>query len=279
MADVRVLAYAKLNLILKVVGRREDGYHLLQSLMCAVDLYDELFLVLAGDLTVEVEGLDIPPEDNLVLRAARLLRDRVGTGKGAHIRVIKRIPVGAGLGGGSSDTAAALAGLNRLWGLGLSRAALQEVGLKLGADVPFFLGESPAWAEGVGERLSPAQVKLPGAFLILVPPFSCSTPEVYRLYDELSLPPSCPLRLGGEIRFDNDLWPAAVRLRPELGRLRSRLEALTGLGVGMTGSGSALFCAFSSRDQAEKAAQSLKKTVEGKLFVAAPVPRGYKFAA
>ena len=280
MEELRVLAYAKLNLVLRVVGRRDDGYHLLQTLMCAVDLYDELSLVEADDLKVEMGGLEIPAGENLVLRAARLLREHAGLRKGAHIRLIKKIPVGAGLGGGSSDAAAALAGLNRLWGLGLSRAELQEIGLELGADVPFFFSDSPAWVEGIGERISPARVDLPKAFLILVPPFDCPTPEVYRLYDELGVPFSCPVRLEGELPgWENDLWPAALRLRPRLAELRRALAGLGGLGVGMSGAGSALFCAFTSLDQAGKAAQSLKNTVEGKLFVAAPVPRGYKFAA
>lgn len=277
MADVRVLAYAKLNLILRVVGRREDGYHLLQTLMCAVDLHDQLFLAEADDLAVKTEGLDIPPEDNLVLRAARLLREHTGTKEGAHIRLVKGIPAGAGLGGGSSDAAATLAGLNRLWGLGLSSEKLRKLAVKLGADVPFFLFESPAWAEGVGERLSPARVRPPGAFLILVPPFSCPTPEVYQLYDELGLPHSCPVRPAEDLRFENDLWPAAVRLRPRLEVLRRALEGLGSLGTGMTGSGSALFAAFARPEEAERAERTLADRTEGTAFVARPVPRGYKF--
>jgi len=280
MEELRVLAYAKLNLVLRVVGRRDDGYHLLETLMTAIDLADELLLSPARDLKLEApRGLG-PPEENLVLKAAWALKEVAGTRAGARIRLVKRIPPGAGLGGGSSDAAAVLAGLNELWGLRLSGRRLAEIGTSLGADVPFFLGESPAWAEGIGEKLTPADVPLPAAFLILVPPFSCSTPEVYQLYDELGIPFSSPARLeGGLAGWENDLWPAAVRLRPELGRLRAQLEAQESLGVGMTGSGSALFCAFASLDQAGKAAQSLEKAVEGKLFIAAPVPRGYKFMA
>ena len=277
MAGVRVLAYAKLNLVLKVVGRREDGYHLLQTLMCAVDLADELHLSEADGISLTAEGLEIPPGENLALRAARLLAERTGTGKGVHIRLIKRIPAGAGLGGGSSDAAATLAGLDRLWGLGLSPGELRELGAELGADVPFFLGESPAWAEGIGERLSPARVDLPGAFLILVPPFRCPTPEVYRLYDGLGLPLSCPSRAEGGVRFENDLWPAALKLRPRLGELWRALEGLGGLGVGMTGSGSGLFVAFPDPEAAQGAAESLSGEVEGTIFVARPVGRGYKF--
>jgi len=279
MEELRVLAYAKLNLVLRVVGRRDDGYHLLQTLMCAVDLYDELSLVEADDLKVEMGGLEIPAEENLVLRAARLLREHAGLRKGAHIRLIKKIPVGAGLGGGSSDAAAALAGLNRLWGLGLSRAELQEIGLELGADVPFFFSDSPAWVEGIGERISPARVDLPKAFLILVPPFDCPTPEVYRLYDALGLPFSCPVRLEGELPgWENDLWPAALRLRPRLAELRRALAGLGGLGVGMSGAGSALFAAFTDAEDAERALDELlNREIEGRTWLVHPVSRGHEF--
>ena len=275
MAELRLLAYAKLNLSLRVVGRREDGYHLLQTLMCAVDFFDELSLAEAEGISISTEGLAIPLGENLAWRAAQLLARHTGVHKGVHIRLVKRIPAGAGLGGGSSDAAAVLAGLNRLWNLGLSTGELQELGLKLGADVPFFLGESPAWAEGIGERLSPAQVALPGAFLILVPPFPCPTPEVYQLFDQLRLPSSCPVRPIAGLRFENDLWPAALRLRPQLGELWRVLEGLGGLGVGMTGAGSALFSAFSGPAEARAAAERL--SVPGTVFVARPVGRGYKF--
>lgn len=275
MAGLRILAYAKLNLVLRVVGRREDGYHLLQTLMCAVDLADELTLSEAEGISLSTEGLAVPREGNLALRAAQLLAQEAGVHKGVHIRLVKRIPSGAGLGGGSSDAAAVLAGLTRIWGLDLSRRELQELGLALGADVPFFLSGSPAWAEGIGEQLSPARVDLPGAFLVLVPPFRCPTPEVYRLYDELELPPSCPVRPSGGLRFENDLWPAAIRLRPQLAELRRALAGLGGLGVGMSGSGSALFSAFNSSEEAWAAAERL--SAPGTVFVACPVGRGYKF--
>ncbi|HIP99815.1 TPA: 4-(cytidine 5'-diphospho)-2-C-methyl-D-erythritol kinase [Candidatus Bipolaricaulota bacterium] len=277
MAELRLLAYGKLNLVLRVVGRREDGYHLLRTLMCAVDLADELTLSEAEGISLSTEGLAVPREGNLALRAAQLLAREAGVNKGVHIRLVKKIPSGAGLGGGSADAAAVLAGLNRLWRLGLSRRELQGLGLALGADVPFFLSESPAWAEGIGERLSPARVDLPGAFLVFVPPFDCPTPDVYRLYDELGPPPSRPVRPSGELRFENDLWPAALRLRPQLGELWRALAGLGGLGVGLTGSGAGLFVAFPDPEAAEVAAESLSGEVEGTVFVARPVGRGYKF--
>jgi 4-diphosphocytidyl-2-C-methyl-D-erythritol kinase len=276
VAGVRVLAYAKLNLVLRVVGRRRDGYHLVQTLLCAVDLADELLLTDQRGLELVVEGEDVgPEEDNLALRAARFLQQRAGGDRGALIRLSKRIPAGAGLGGGSSDAAAVLAGLNRLWGLGLPLEELGALGATLGADVPFFLGPSPAWAEGIGEQLRPAQVDLPAAFLIAVPPFRCPTGEVYRAYDRLGVPYSSPT-LGWEGELENDLWPAALALHPQLLALRDRLEGLGGP-VGMTGSGSALFCAFPSEEEARLAARRLH--FRGKVFVARPVGRGYKFVA
>ncbi|HEC63039.1 MAG TPA: 4-(cytidine 5'-diphospho)-2-C-methyl-D-erythritol kinase [Candidatus Acetothermia bacterium] len=274
MAGVRVLAYAKLNLVLRVVGHREDGYHLLQTLMCAVDLADELTLSLAEGISLVTEGLAVPQEGNLALQAAQLLAREAGVERGVHIHLVKKIPAGAGLGGGSSDAAAVLVGLNRLWELGLGLSELRKYAVSLGADVPFFLSESPAWAEGIGERLSPAQVDLPAAFLIAVPPFRCPTEAVYRAYDRLQLPFSPPAR-DWEGEFENDLWPAALAVCPQLLPLREGLEKLGGLGVGMTGSGSALFCAFASAGQAQDAARRLE--FPGQVFIARPLRRGYKF--
>ncbi len=268
MAGLTVLAYAKLNLVLRVVGRREDGYHLLRSLVCAVDLADEL------ELSLRPRGIELlapdelgPPERNLAHRAARAL---LGDGDpGVRIVLRKRIPVGAGLGGGSSDAAAVLAGLNALLALGRTPEELRALGASLGADVPFFLGPSPAWVEGIGERVSPAAVKLPGAFLILVPPFGCPTPAVYRTFDALG-PHAAP-------EFENDLWPAAVGLFPELRTYRELLAGVAPGRVGMTGSGSGLFAAFPSREEAEAACAGLRLPPGARAFVAAPVGAGYKF--
>jgi 4-diphosphocytidyl-2-C-methyl-D-erythritol kinase len=239
--------------------------------MCAVDLADEIRLEETPKIELVSRGCPFPAEENLALRAAQLLSRRTGSGRGARIHLTKRIPIGAGLGGGSSDAAAVLAGLNELWGLGLKREELAELGAELGADVPFFLGASPARARGIGEVLEPAAVQVPGAFLIVVPPFGCPTPEVYRLYDEL----------GGEggrdAPFPNDLWPAARRLCPDLEGLRRALEGLGGMGTGLTGSGSGLFVAFPDEAAARRAARALAGKTSARLFVARPVPRGYKF--
>ena len=275
MASLKVLAYAKLNLVLRIVGRREDGYHLLQSLFCAVDLADEI------ELEPLPRGIEIvapaelgPPEGNLAYRAAKLLLGE--NGPGVRIVLRKRIPPGAGLGGGSSDAAAVLAGLNLLYGLHKSAEDLRNQAAKLGADVPFFLGRSPAWVEGIGERLTPLDLPLPFVFLLVIPPYPCPTAEVYRAYDALRFPFSPVGPIPKIPPFPNDLWPAAVQVRPALRALRETLESFPSLGVGLSGSGSTLFLAFPSQEAAEAARKELQDKVEAQLWIARPVEKGYK---
>lgn len=275
MATLRVLAFAKLNLVLRVVGRREDGYHLLQSLFCAIDWADELELTsIPRGIELEAPAELGPPEGNLAYRAARALLGEEGPG--VRIVLKKHIPVGAGLGGGSADAAAVLAGINRLHGLGKSPEELVRVGAALGADVPFFLGRSPAWVEGIGDRLTPLALALPFVFLVVVPPYPCPTAEVYRVYDALGIPFSPAGPPPGIPPFPNDLWPAAAHLRPALRELRRILEELPSLGVGLSGSGSALFLAFPSLAAAQEAQRELRDKVEAHLRIARPVARGYK---
>lgn len=275
MEAVKVLAHAKLNLVLRVVGKRADGYHLIQSLFCAIDLADEIWLYPKHrgiELLAPVElG---PPETNLAFRAAKtLLGD---DGPGVRVVLRKNIPVGAGLGGGSSDAAAVLAGVNSLYNLGKTEEELKRIGASLGADVPFFLGKSPAWVEGIGDIVTPVDIDLPEAFLLVVPPFPCPTSEVYRLFDELGLPFSPPQGIPPVPPFSNDLWPAAATLRRELREMRRLLESVESLGVELSGSGSTLFLAFPSRKDAEKARERLLGTAEAKLYIAQPVDCGYK---
>ena len=172
-----VRAPAKLNLFLHVVGRRPDGMHELQTLFQLIDLYDELSFELAAASELSLSG-DLASDENLVLRAARLLAERTGTRRGARVHLTKRIPVEAGLGGGSSDAAAALVALNRLWQTGLDEAALATLGLELGADVPLFVRGATAWGEGVGERLTEVSVA-PASYLIVKPDCGVSTGAVF----------------------------------------------------------------------------------------------------
>ncbi|HEB96439.1 MAG TPA: 4-(cytidine 5'-diphospho)-2-C-methyl-D-erythritol kinase [Sedimenticola thiotaurini] len=173
-------APAKLNLMLRVVGRRPDGYHLLQTVFQFLDHGDRLRFRLRDDGRIlrpgDIDG--VAEADDLVVRAARLLQQVAGVSRGVEIGLDKRLPMGAGLGGGSSDAATTLVALNRLWGCGLDRAALARLGLRLGADVPVFVHGFAAWAEGVGERLQPVDLPEPW-YLVLVPPCHVSTAVVF----------------------------------------------------------------------------------------------------
>ena len=174
-----VPAPAKLNLFLHITGRRDDGYHLLQSAFALIDWCDLLHFECRGDGVVSREDLGTPlPDDDLIVRAARALQRATGTQLGAHIGVNKRIPAQAGMGGGSSDAASCLLALNRLWRLGLPLAVLSRMGLALGADVPFFLAGNNAWVEGVGEQLTPVEMPL-ARYLVARPPEGLQTSRIF----------------------------------------------------------------------------------------------------
>ena len=179
-AATRYPAPGKLNLFLHVIGRRADGYHLLQTAFRFIDYGDELGFAVRGDGVVRriTELAGVPVDTDLCVRAARLLKDRAGSRLGADIELVKRLPMGGGLGGGSSDAATTLVVLNRLWQTGLPRVQLQDLAVELGADVPVFVFGRSAFAEGVGERL--AELQLPPAwYLILVPETAVSTAEIF----------------------------------------------------------------------------------------------------
>ncbi|HZY15940.1 MAG TPA: 4-(cytidine 5'-diphospho)-2-C-methyl-D-erythritol kinase [Ramlibacter sp.] len=238
-----VAAPAKLNLFLHVTGRRADGYHLLQSAFMLLDWHDTLHFERrpGGQLSREDLGAPLPPDD-LALRAARALQQAAGCPDGAHIQLHKRLPAQAGLGGGSSDAASTLLALNRLWGLGLALPALEQIGLALGADVPFFLRGRNAWVEGIGERITP--VALPAArFVVVKPPQGLSTQEIFThaglkrdsVGATISGFAADPWGFGW-----NDLEPVARALCPEVGEALQWLGS-QGLRARMTGSGSAVF--------------------------------------
>jgi len=246
-----VPAPAKLNLFLHITGRRADGYHLLQSVFMLVDWCDTLHFERRADGSISREDLGAPlPEMDLTLRAAHALKAATGCTLGAHIGVLKRIPAQAGMGGGSSDAATALLALNRLWSLGLSRSALEAIGLQLGADIPFFLRGNNAWVEGIGETITPLEKahQLPQARFAIVKPAAgletkliFSSPNLKRDSDSATI-----LGFAAE-HFDfgrNDLQPVAQAICPEVTRaiewLRDR-----GLQARMTGSGSAVFAQMS----------------------------------
>jgi 4-diphosphocytidyl-2-C-methyl-D-erythritol kinase len=233
-------APAKLNLFLHVVGRRADGYHLLQTVFQFLDFGDELAFRVTDDgrIARATPWPDVPEETDLCVRAARLLQAHAGIGKGAEIALTKRIPLGGGLGGGSSDAATTLLALNELWGLGLPRARLAALGLELGADVPVFIQGRSAWAEGVGERLTP--VELPEAwYVVLVPPARVSTAEVFADPELTRSSPPITIRDFHAGRTRNDLEPVVRRRYPEIDQAFGWLAQFGT--ARLTGSGACVF--------------------------------------
>lgn len=255
-----VLAPAKLNLFLHVTGRREDGYHLLQSIFMLIDWADTLHFDLRTDDRI-VRHDETPgalPERDLCVRAAQALKNATECPYGVDIRLIKRLPAEAGLGGGSSDAASCLLALNRLWGLDLPRRQLAEIGLSLGADVPFFIGGRHAWVEGVGEKLTP--IGLPKAeFVVLKPPNGASTQAIFgspmlkrdtKTATIQGFAADNAAETTGSVvvcdiqsildKAHNDLQPVASALCPDV---QHGIDWLTsqGLTSRMTGSGTAVF--------------------------------------
>jgi 4-diphosphocytidyl-2-C-methyl-D-erythritol kinase len=262
-------APAKLNLFLHVVGRRADGYHLLQSAFVLIDAADRLRFAVRGDgQTRRVSDLPgVAEEADLAVRAARLLKAETGTALGADIEVDKRLPLGGGVGGGSSDAATTLVVLNRLWATGLDRPALQALGARLGADVPFFIFGRNAWVEGVGERLSPLAVP-PAWYLVLVPPVAVPTGEIFAApeltRDTEALKMEDFSAHAGFERFRNDLETVVAARYPVV---REHLEWLAAHGGGrLTGSGACVFARFEDRASAERALAKLPGSMKG--FVA-----------
>lgn len=242
-----VPAPAKLNLFLHVTGRRADGYHLLQSAFMLVDWCDALHFDQRPDGQISREDLGPAlPADDLTLRAARALQAFTGTGLGAHIGVDKRIPAQAGLGGGSSDAATCLLALNRLWSLNLALSTLEQIGLRLGADVPFFLRGQNAWIEGIGEKITPLAGEfrlLPARFAVVKPPAGLETRLIFAA-DDLRRDTGTAIISGfaaNPFGFGrNDLQPVAQRLCVDVTQALDWL-AEQGLQGRMTGSGSAVF--------------------------------------
>jgi 4-diphosphocytidyl-2-C-methyl-D-erythritol kinase len=261
-------APAKLNLFLHVVGQRPDGYHLLQTLFRFIDLHDTLHFSLRKDGVVHrtntVEG--VPEEQDLCVRAARLLQNETGCGLGADITVEKHIPMGGGLGGGSSDAATTLLALNRLWSLGLSRTRLMQLGLRLGADVPVFVFGENAFAEGVGEELQ-AYPLAEAWYVVLFPPAHVPTaqifahPELTRDTVSITMRALLEQQLGSGLQLHNDLQPLACNLYPEVARYIAWLEKY-GKAM-MTGSGACVFAEFADRNQAETVLQNLPREMRG----------------
>jgi len=262
-------APAKLNLFLHVTGRRADGYHLLQTLFRFIDLSDTLHFTLRDDGVVRrINALEgVPAEQDLCVRAARLLQQECACTLGVDIRLEKRIPMGGGLGGGSSDAATTLLALNKMWQLGLSRARLMQLGLTLGADVPVFLFGENAFAEGVGEQLQ--AFPLPDAwYVVLFPPVQVPTAQIFS-HPELTrdtnsitiraLPIGQSLFTAGWL--GNDLQSIVCKLYPKVAQYLAILGNFAP--AMMTGSGACVFAEFASEVEAQKVLLQLPKEIQG----------------
>ena len=255
-------APAKLNLFLHVVGRRADGYHLLQTLFRFVGHGDMLHFTPRADanvlLATPLPG--VAPETDLTVRAARLLQNETGCRQGVTISLDKRLPMGGGLGGGSSDAATVLLALNHLWGLGLSRQRLQEIGLSLGADVPIFIYGRNAFAEGVGEAFTPVDLP-PVWYLVLEPPVQVPTADIFRVPHLRRDSPAIAASDWHPGFGGNDLEPVAAELYPAVAEYIGWLSAFAH--VRMSGSGACVFAEFERRSEAEAVLSQLPQGMRG----------------
>jgi 4-diphosphocytidyl-2-C-methyl-D-erythritol kinase len=255
-------APAKLNLILHITGQRQDGYHLLQTVFQFIDFSDLLDFNLRDDavITRQSDWQGVAEADDLIIRAAKALQQASACRLGADIILQKKLPVGGGLGGGSSDAATTLVALNHLWGLDLSVDQLAEIGLQLGADVPVFVRGKAAWAEGVGEQLTAIEPEEPW-YLVLRPDCNVSTEEVFNSSDLTRNTPAIRIRDFLEDGGRNDCESVVRNLYPQVA------EALDWLGqfavARMTGTGSCIFAGFDKQQQAESVYEKLPQGWEG----------------
>jgi 4-diphosphocytidyl-2-C-methyl-D-erythritol kinase len=283
---LQVLSPAKVNLFLYVLRRRADGYHDLFSLMCRVGLYDEIFLnPSSASIALQCTDPALPVDDgNLAVRAARCFYEALGRSAGVEIRLVKRIPVAAGLGGGSSNAASVLLGLNHLYKAPLSLDRLFAIGRSLGADVPFFLFQSPALASGIGDQLE-AFAGIPyETALVVSPPFTVSTRMVYqslnlRLTNRQKRPTRAHLKKTAftpALNLYNDLEAVTLALHPDLETIKNLLVDQGALGALMSGSGPSVFGLFADPEAARKAADALPGNRGWRLFCAdlltGPIP-------
>ena len=283
---MKIRAPAKINLGLRVVGKRADGYHLIDTIMVPVSLYDEIDIrkirgaasnqTGRGLIEITCDHPNVPQgEENIVYRAAQLIMKKNRRAQSISIHIKKNIPVGAGLGGGSSDAAATLVGLNRLFKLRLSIALLKKMALSLGADVPFFIQARPARAQGIGERLRPLRT-LPRFWAVIVyPGFPVSTAWVYgNLARKLTKPivntSIAPSRKGIDAltrQLENDLESVTLKRYPKIAALKQKLLREGALQVLMSGSGSSVFGIFNSERAAAKAFRRLRQEEGARAFL------------
>jgi 4-diphosphocytidyl-2-C-methyl-D-erythritol kinase len=291
---INVPAYAKINLGLRVHGRRADGYHEIGTVFQTVTLRDTLTFQATNDgsLNLSCSAPEIPTDQsNLVLRAAAALRERFGVSRGARVELEKMIPAGGGLGGGSADAAVTLAALATLWEVGAGVDELAEIGSRLGADVPFFLTGGTALGTGTGTDIRPLEDAPKMHLVIITPGVHVSTAEAYGALGAPALTKVKPLvnlsvsRTEADFpdslcdMWSNDFEAVVVRLHPEIGRAREALEGTGPVRVMLSGSGSSVFGVFESEGEAARAGESLKAESGWKVFACETLTRAEYFAA
>jgi len=278
----RLFSPAKINLCLHVLGKRADGYHDLAMLMQSLDFGDTLEIELTdrpGEITVLCTGVRLAAgEENIAAKAARRMVALSGKPVGVRIDIDKKIPVAAGLGGGSSNAATTLMGLNKLLDLQLSQEELMAEGVKLGADVPFFLFADKAWATGIGDRLEPVPPLPPVWYVLVNPGISISTAWVYQNLG-LTAPailtklPRFPSTVNDLVAIlENDLERVTIKCYPLLAEIKEKLIRLGALGSLMSGSGSTIFGLFSEENLAVAAAETLRNSSDWRIITTKPLP-------
>ncbi|MDB2384236.1 4-(cytidine 5'-diphospho)-2-C-methyl-D-erythritol kinase [Endozoicomonas sp.] len=259
---------AKINRFLHIIGRRADGYHQLQTLFQFLDYGDELVIRHHESLLLDTVLPELRTESNLILQAARLLQQATGYSKGAHITLGKRLPMGGGVGGGSSNAATALLGLNKLWDLGLNEVELAALGLKLGADVPVFVRGRSAFAEGVGEQLTPMNPSEPW-YVVLIPEAHVNTAVMYGHEDLTRDTPPIKVAAAEDQKGKNDFEPLVRKLYPEVDKSLTLLDNFGHSSIEpamLSGSGACVFAPFASQETAASVLAKLRSKAKG--FVA-----------
>ena len=286
IAQLKVFSPAKINLYLRILGKRPDGYHELETVMLPLDFGDEIALQLSTTgLTMECDQPCLPTDDsNIALRAAKLLAEHSGTDAGARITLRKRTPLAAGLGGGSSNAAAVLTGLNRLWNLKVSGEELHSLAARLGSDVNFFLGQGAALCHGRGERIEPVACKFSGSILLVNPGFCILTKWAYETWAKAAAesrltanPPEVSLLLRALAEDDlavvtqhlfNSLEIPSIRKFPVLGLIKKAMCENGAAGALMSGSGATLFGLFANKADAEQSGRQIREQFGPSMWTA-----------
>lgn len=278
MDSITLLCPAKINLTLEILGKRSDGYHLLRSIMQPIDLFDEMSLQTekGEGIELELEGIKSPQNTkNLIYNSAERYLNKTGIAAKLKFKLSKRIPLQAGLGGGSSNAAAALIGLNRIF-KSLNTDELINLAAQIGADVPFFINCRTSVVEGIGEEITVLNSFPLLHFLIVKPSFGLSTKDVYTRWDDMSIKDNTSLDINetiekyqnGEFLLKNDLEKPAISLNKKISELINLLKQFGCESVSMTGSGTAIFALFSSQFEAKDVYEYLKDSAEFKVFLA-----------